>query len=192
MVTHPQPSSTNGTEGMESVGCSSQRGGLEAQRSCGAPSEAEEGGTRVLPPPHCPVTPASLAPWLSPVRVARTGNCLGTWKVDRAVQGFPIRLPAGPGTLARSTHALHIPWGSQQRQGWAWSWHCTMNARLLHTPGPAWLQPPPSPAGDELGSSGDTAKEWAVPGCADQDVLPRAHSQPDQRNPHGVCEQRGF
>lgn len=33
------------------------------------------------------------------------------------------------------------------------------------------------------------ARLW---GSADQDVLPRGHSQPNQRYPHGVGEQRGF
>lgn len=89
----------------------------------------------------------------------------------RAVRGFPIGLPAGPGTLARSTHPLHVPWGPQEHQGRAWSWHSPTDARLLHTPGLAWLQPPPSPTGDEPDSPGDTAaalrraRVWAVPGC---------------------------
>lgn len=61
---------------------------------------------------------------------------------------------AGPGTLAHSTHPLHIP---QQCQGWARSWHSPTDARLLHSPGLAWPQPPPSPTGDEPDSPGDTA-----------------------------------
>lgn len=97
----------------------------------------------------------------------------GGWAVPplRAVRGFPIGLPAGLGTLARSTHPLHIPWGPQEHQGWAWSWHSPMDTRLLHTPGLAWLQPPPSPAGDEPDSPGVTAaaprraRAWAVSGC---------------------------